>query len=239
MFSLNFIKFFGLFALAVTVSSACRFWQKTDADANGPPPYAVEELVSEIPFSNKEPEVFQLEIVITAGGSENRIFAARNGARRRFDYGAGAKSKVSLVEADKNYLLIESRKVYAERAAENSPPEENWTDFLTTEWLSAKPDAKFFKLEAENNLARYRVVLGDADAAKSESLIFVDEGAGLPVRQEFYSLEGDQRTLTMTVELKNLKLEADDELFLVPKDFKKVSIEEFRAILRKETTEGN
>jgi hypothetical protein len=233
MFSLNFIKYFGVFAFALTISSACRFWQKNAGEGASPTPFAAEELISEIPFSTREPEIFQVEIVITTGGAEKKIFAAKSGARRRFDYNAGAKNQVSAVQTDKNYLIIESKKVYAETATGGAATE-NWTDFLTVEWLNARRDAKFFKLDAENNLAKYRVVFGDEETAKSESIIFVDENAGLPVRQEFYSLDSGQRALTMTVELKNLRLEAADDLFTIPANYRKASPEELRTILKKE-----
>ena len=86
----------------------------------------------------------------------------------------------------------------------------------------------------ENDLKKFRVIFGEADTAQSETIIFVDEKIGLPVRQEFYSLADGQRTLTMTVELKNLKLEADGALFTIPPDHKRVSSEEFRASLTQE-----
>ena len=234
MISFNFIKYFGVFAFVLVISSACRFWQKAGGETPAPTPFTAEELISEIPFSTKEPEVFQLEIVITANGSENKIFAARAGANRRFDYDAGGKNQVSKMRSDKNYLLIQDKKLYTEEAPEGFSGAESWTDFLTTEWLSAKTDAKFFKLGAENNLVKYRVVFGEAENARSESLIFVDENVNLPVRQEFYSIQGEQKTLTMTVELKNLKLEAAAELFAVPADYRRVSFEEFQKILKKE-----
>lgn len=235
MSALNFIKFFGIFAFALMVSSACRFRQSPAGDAAGPPAYTAEQIISEIPFPTREPEIFRAEIVITAGGAEKRIFVARSGARRRFDYNPGAKARLSLVETDKHYLIVESRKIYAENAPAGGPAEETEPDFSTTEWLAAGPEAKFFKLEPENGLTRYRVVFAANEAA--ESVIYIDEAIGFPVRQEFYSIADGQRTLTMSVEFKDLKLEAGDDLFAVPKDFKKVSIEELRAALKKETIE--
>jgi hypothetical protein len=225
MLSFNFIKFFGVFAFVLIFSTACRFWQKTVGEKPSPTPFTAEELASEIPFSTKEPEIFQVEIVVTVGETENKIFVARRGALRRFDYNAGAKNQVSMVQSDKNYLIKQSKKIYAENASASFSDAESWTDFLTTEWLNSKTDAKFLKLDAENNLSKYRVRFGDAE--KSEIVIFIDENAGFPVKQEFYSLEGEQKTLTMTVELKNLKLEAAEDLFALPKDFRKVSREEF------------
>lgn len=232
MFSSNLIKFSGVFALSLMLFSACRFWQGAGGATPSPTPFTAAEIISEIPFSTKEPETFQVEIVITANNSENKIFVARSGALRRFDYDAGAKNQVSAIHADKRYLVIQGKKVYAEGAAETASGAETWTDFLTNEWLNEKAEAKFFKEGAENNLTKYRVVLGESD--KSETLVFVDESVNLPVRQEFYSLADGQRILTMTIELRNLKLEAEAELFSVPKDYKKVSMEEFRTILKKE-----
>ena len=234
MFSFNFIKFFGVFAFALTISSACRYCQNSERKTAAPTPFTAEELKSEIPFSTKEPEIFQVEIVVTANGTENKMYVARNGNSRRFDYNFGSKNQVSMIQADKNYLIIQSRKIYAENTAENFTASENWTDFLTTGWLNAKTDVKFFNEGKENNLTKYRVIFGEADNAKSESMIFIDESVNLPVRQEFYSLSGEQKTLTMIIELKNLKLEADADLFSVPKDFRKVSIEEIRSVLKKE-----
>ncbi len=234
MFSFNFIKFLGVCAFILAASSACRFWQKIGGATPTPTPFVAEELKSEIPFSTKEPENFQVEIVITAGGSENKIFTARSGNNRRFDYNSGAKNQVSLLQTDKNYLLLPGKKIYTENAPDVFAASENWTDFLTVEWLNSKTDVVFSSEGKENNLAKYRAIFGAAENAKSESMIFVDESFGLPVRQEFYSREGEQKTLTMTVELKNLKLEAEAGLFAVPKDYKKVSNEEFRSVLKKE-----
>lgn len=234
MFSLKSIKFLGLFAFALVMSSACRYCQKSGLEAPTPAPFVAEELKSEIPFSTKEPEIFQVEIVITANNRESKIFAARSADRRRFDSNFGAKNQISYLTAGKNQMLLPGKKVYTENAADGSAGGESWTDFLTVQWLSAKADVRFASEGRENNLAKYRATFGEAGNAASDTLIFVDESVGLPVRQEFYSLAGGGRTLMMTVEFRNLKLEAEDALFSVPKDFRKVSPEEFKSILRKE-----
>jgi outer membrane lipoprotein-sorting protein len=89
-------------------------------------------------------------------------------------------------------------------------------------------------LGTENNLTKYRVRMGDAENPNSEILIYVDEQIKLPVRQEFYSTSGEQKTLTFAVELKNFKTEADEKLFEVPKDFRKITPKEFQEVLRQE-----
>ena len=232
MDAFRFLKFFCLFAVVLAFGSACRYCGNAGNDNAARTPFVAEELKSEIPFSTKEPEIFQVEIVTIAGEIENKIFLARSGANRRIDYNFGEKDQVALLQTDKNYLIFPSRNIYAEDAASNSFAPEISTDFLTSGLLNAKTGVRFFSEGKENNLAKYRAVFGDAE--KSEALIFVDETVNLPVRQEFYSRSGDEKTLTMTVEFRNLKLEAGAELFAVPKNFRKVSAEEFRKLLKKE-----
>ncbi len=220
-------KHLAVFVLLLLSCAGCRFFQTANSDT--PKPFTLEEIKSDIPFSTKEPEVFQAEIVITANGVENKKFIARNGNSRRFDYNLGAKNQVSVVQNDKIYTILADKKIYTETAlGANFPAQNDWT----SEWLNAKTDAEFTKIGTENNLTQYRVSFGDT--AKSEMLIFVDENLQFPVKQEFYSLENGQRTLTMTIELKNFKPEAADDLFIASKDFKKVSAEEFRKILQSE-----
>ncbi|HMJ08452.1 MAG TPA: hypothetical protein VK468_05570, partial [Pyrinomonadaceae bacterium] len=59
-------------------------------------------------------------------------------------------------------------------------------------------------------------------------IIFVNDEVGLPVRQEFYTKnDAGERVLQYSVELRNVRLEADDALFSVPRQFRKVSVQEF------------
>ena len=232
MFSSNLTKFFALAALIFLLFAGCRFWQKTnDANSNQALPVA-DDLKSEIPFSTKEPERFQAEIVVTANETERKTFIARNGTNRRWDFNFGAKNQLTNLQTDKNYLILPSRKIYVEKPASPASAEpDEWADFLTTEWLSAKPEASYEKLETSENLTKYRVDLGAPDS--TEVYIYIDETLGFPVRQEFYAASGagGQKTLTYRFELKNLKLETDGDIFTLPADYKKVSAEEFGKIL--------
>lgn len=229
MFSSNLTKFFAVLALIFSLFSGCRFWQKTpDANSSPEAPAVSEDLKSAIPFSTKEPEQFQAEIVVTANETERRTFIARNGANRRYDFNAGAKNQVTNLQTDKNYLISTERKIYAETGAAQNGSADDWENFLTTEWLNENHEASVEKLETVDNLTKYRVRLG----AASEIMISVDEQIGLPVKQEFYSVSGEQKTLVYAVELRNLKLKTDENLFAVPTDFRRVSAEEFRKMLR-------
>jgi outer membrane lipoprotein-sorting protein len=231
MFSSSFTRNIVLLALVLAFFSSCRSGQNVEGEANNTKPFTAVETKSRIPFSTKEPENFQTEIVVSTGGTERKTFVASSGANRRYDFNAGAKNQVSSVTTDRNYLILPDKKIYAENSgAENDGSTENWTEFLTNEWLNNQTEVTFEKLETVENTTKYRAK--PSGAAQTEILIFVDEARGFPVRQEFYSINGEQRVLNFAAELRNLKIPADENTFVVPKDYKKVSIDELRKILR-------
>lgn len=233
MFSSNLTKFFAFAALIFLLFAGCRFWQKTNDANSSATPAVADDLKSEIPFSTREPEQFQAEIVVTANETERKTFVARDGANRRRDFNFGTKNQLTNLQTDKNYLILPDKKIYVEKTASpEASAIDEWADFLTTEWLSAKWEADFEKLETSENLTKYRVNLGSPDS--TEVYIYIDERLGLPVRQEFYAVAGGQKILMYLFELKNLKLETNGNLFAVPPDFKKVSAEKFEKILRSE-----
>lgn len=233
MFSSNRLKIFLVFVLLLCQS--CGFWRsKTDVNAS-PAAFVPEELKSAIPFSNKEPGAFQTEIVLTADGFEEKTFLAKSGASRLvvFDFQTASETGVLHLSDNQSFLVAPSRKIYAETEKENfAASDQTLDESLTAEWLNKKPDAKFERLAAQNDLTKYRVNLDDA--VNSEIIIFVDEKIGLPVRQEFYSGDGEQKTLTATIELKNFSLQTDANFFRVPTDYRKMTAQEFRETMRRE-----
>lgn len=236
MLSSNPIKFFFALVFALSVSSSCRWWR---AESETPPPpqtFAAEELKSEIPFSTKEPENFQAEFVVTADNRETRTFFARSGDKRRFDYAFGTTNQLTVLQtgANQNFLILPAKKIYAENSASEIPaqPSENWNDFLTNKWLNTSAEAKFTNLGTENNLTKYLVALNDG--ADAETIVFVDENVGLPVKQEFYSTGGGQKILTYTFEMRNFKTKTENDWFEIPKDFRKVSPDNLKTTMRKE-----
>lgn len=215
---------------------SCSFWRgKTDAVPT-PSPFVAEELKSEIPFSTSEPDVYQTEIVVTgASNFEEKTFAAKNGANRLLITDFQGETEIALLQIGENqtFTIARRQKIYAENNSEiGAATGEPLNDFLTGELLNQKPNAKFESLGAENNFVKYRVSLDDA--VNSEIIIFVDERVGLPVKQEFYGIVGEQKVLTLTVELKNFSRQTAAGVFEVPKDYRKVSLKEFREIRRRE-----
>jgi len=233
MYSSNLINFFLVSALLSC--QACSFCQsKTDATVS-PTPFVVEELKSEIPFSTKEPDAFQAEIVVAAEDNfEDKTFIAKNGANRFIAFDFQGKTEFALLQlgGNQSFLIAPSQKIFAENQSETTGAKiETLDDLLTAGWSNQKAAAKFERLGAENNFVKYLVNLDETK--KSEIIILVDEKIGLPVRQEFYSISNEQKTLTLTMEMKNFSLQTDAKYFEVPKDYKKVSLKEFRETLRR------
>lgn len=209
-------------ALFLFLILGCRYWQNTENTNVSQAP----EVKSEFPFSTREPDNFTVEIVVTVGESERKTLLARSGSRRRYDYDHGEADQVSVINSDKIYTLIPARKVYSEDAAKSS--QQPADDPLA--WLYVRPDAQIDKLETQGNITKYSVKLAGSDS--SEIYIYVDDSIGLPVKQEFYSVVADQKTLQYIMEIRNFRPDADENLFAIPQDFRRVSPEEFQRILR-------
>ena len=228
MFLTKFIKTLLLFAL---FASACRFWQAKPDAAAQPTPATVEVLKNDAPFATKEPENYQTEIVVTANDVENVMFAARNGESRLIVYDYQKKTEFALLQApDGSFTFARNLKIYT--ANQTNGNYEITDDFPTAELLNAKSDAAYESLGTENNSAKYRIRLNESKS--SETVVTVDQTLNLPVKQEFYSVSGEQKTPVSTVELRDFKLRTDAQTFALPKDYKKVSPDEFQQTLQRE-----
>ncbi len=180
---------------------------------------------TQTPFSNKEPEIFQTEIVVTTTVNQKkftkRYFVARNGTKTLTIFNFGEDNETSILESEngKSYIIKKREKVYFERkpARENSEQNE-LNKYLTTKWLNEKRNVKFEKLESKNNITSYRVDF--EDSKNSEILIYIDDNLHLPVKQEFFETTNDKNTLVFTVELKEFKSNTDDSLFEIPMEYK-------------------
>lgn len=228
----NPVKSFLLALVFLTLCFGCRFWQNADNTNTSPGTGSFAEDKSDLPFQTLEPDIYQAEIVVTALGNQRVTFVAKNGAKRRIEYDFGEKNASVWLQTDKGYLLLPGKKIYAEQGGAGSSAEPSaLVDSLTVEWLNIKPGAKFESLGTENKQKKYSAKLNESGA--SEVILFVDEATNLPVKQEYYSINGEQRELLYLVELRNLRLEAGDELFAIPKDLKKVPADELRKSLKK------
>lgn len=239
MFSENSRKILTAAAISLIFFSACRLWQQKEnevSNTNSSPP---SEISVALPFSNKEPENYQAQIITRSFAddeqSERKIFIARHGNKRLTVFNQGEKSEIALLNLDDgaSFSIDNEKKIYTENKSSAAVSENELNDFLTTEWLNAKTSANFENLGTENNLTKFRVRLGQSD--NSEILIYVDANLKIPVREEFYKVSGEQKTMTFSVEIKDFKSQTDENFFVLPKDYRKVSASEFQETIRRDS----
>ncbi len=173
--------------------------------------------------------------MVGSGDSIRRYFVARSGELRRTDYDVGTKWASASVSNERRYLLLPGLSLYAVVDEKTAESEDDWSSFLTTGLLNSRTESRYERIETSDGSTQYRAILGDEN--RSEAIITIDPASGLPVRQEFYSLSGDSRTLTMTIEIKNFKPEAPDALFAIPSGY--VNTDQRVLLKRKEELERN
>jgi hypothetical protein len=213
MFLSNPVKIFHAVCCLSILLAGCSLWRGNDNSAvtfASPPKNGY-------PFVAREPEVFQAEVVVRTGETERRMFIARNGEKRRIDYDVGTDNQHGVLISDKEYLLFYKRKVFEERAMSSNVAA--LYEPLSAQVLTTQGYADFEEVNRDRSVVKYSARVGDSSNA--ESFIFFDESIGLPVRQEFYSVDGPGRKLQYSVALENFRTEADPDLFIVPKIFRR------------------
>jgi hypothetical protein len=210
-------KFFPFAGLLFLFISACHVWQSTDSR-----PVSLTDSAQPLPFSTKAPDVYQTEVVITAGSSAQKYFIARDHEKWRIDYFTGEPNEHTVLQTGTEYYISFPKNIYAENPAGTGGDDaENAMSDLTYH----KPYADFEKLSRENNVTTYKAKL--SNSTSSELFVYVDEAIGIPVKQEFYSIDGDTKTLEYSVEFRDFKPSAQQALFTIPDGFKKVTMQEF------------
>jgi hypothetical protein len=208
--------------------SSCSFWQSKndknkmqDSDS---------EIQTNIPFSTKEPEIFQAEIItatiLNGKRNEQKYFLAKKGEKHLTAMNVGSSNETAILNLSENksFVINHSAKTYRKSEPSSNSIESSsnqWKQFLVTKWLNEGAKSKFEKIGTENNLTKHLVKLDNS--TNSEVTIFVDEKVPFPVKQEFYSITNGKKVLTMSVEVKNYKIVVDDKLFELPKDYKEIN----------------
>ena len=197
-------------------------------------------LLSTPPFQTKEPERYRAVRTITtvnAAGETlvTKTSVARDGDMRRHDSDVNSQKIVYLDIPEGKFVLLPDEKVYADLTEEGTIAADK-----DGEALEISPDrllhedagsTSYQKLGTESISGRgtnkYRIVVNSSAAAhvsQSETLMWVDEALQMPVRSETKSADGTR----VTMELSEMRLEVDKDLFKVPKDYQKLSFSELR-----------
>jgi len=210
------------------------------------------QVLSVPPFSTKEPERYQATRIITIDGADSTvpnvttIRIARDGDRRREDYESETELQTSYIETPAvTFILLSAKKLYAAvdsasaRAGPVDQTEDNGVDFSPERLLNeSNAVARYEKLGTESVAGqittKYRVTSGTATngtEAGTVTLIWIDETLGMPIRSEAVSAVGERHS-KLTVELRNIKLQLDPNIFELPQDYKKVEYSELSKQLK-------
>lgn len=222
MFLSTLGKFLVLTAFCAVLITGCGSSQTNVNTGVG----SIPEQKGEFPFSVREPEVYQANVVVTTDGVEGRFFIARKGDKwRRDHFTDGERSITELRAADGVYLLDHKKKTFAaEPAAGNDVA---GFDAASVSFFRGKEYRDFDEVGREGGVIRYKGHKGET--SQDEILITVDEVSGMIVRQEFASPNGE----SLVYELRDLKLDVDDTIFQIPAGYRKVAFGEVRTALKK------
>ena len=220
MFLSNPAKSFLASALILTVCGGCGFFKSYTGNA----PQAAPEAKSDVPFSLKEPAVFQAEFVSTAGDRSTVSFYAKKGENWRFDSAFGSDNSISLIKTDKMYSVSHANKTYAEAPTnQGNTTEPDFINDLTYGLLTETNNAKFEEAGRNGNIVKYKVSIGEN--AVSQAIIYFDESVGMIVREEFMSSREQPEAFPQPefiFELRNLEMDVDDSVFAMPAGYRKV-----------------
>ena len=225
-------------SLALLIVASCR--AQNDAPATNSA--SSDTVVSTTPpFQTKEPERYRATRTITSVTADGKTYVithsiAKDGELRRFEVKFASKM-IFLDLPEGKLLLLPDKKVYADQS--NGPPGSSDEDESSPERLlhTDTGNSTYQKLGTESISGRktekYRVVVNNGNArnvSSSETLIWIDEALGMPIRSETKSSDGSRSTM----ELSDIALEVDKNLFQVPNDYKKITAAELYQLLAKQ-----
>ena len=185
------------------------------------------------PFQTKEPERYQAirTITVTKATGESvtaKTNIAKDGPLRRDEY-----DKVIYLETEQGpFVLLPEQKIYAALSAgpdptsEDSPAENSPERLLNTETVSTRYQKVGTEVLRGRGTTKYQTVNTSTrgTVSNSETLIWIDDQLGMPIKSTTTSTDGSNTTMELT----DISLEADKRLFQIPADYQKVSPSEIR-----------
>jgi len=219
-----------LMTVSVLVFASCRSQSESITTSGNQSSDTV--VSSTPPFQTKEPERYRAVRTITTVNAAGETLVtkssvARAGELRRHE----SESVVYLDVPEGKFVLLPREKVYTDLT-------ENRT--ITTDEDEASPErllhedserTSYQKLGTEviagRNANKYRIVVNSSTAAnvsQSETVMWIDEALQMPVRSEMKSADGTR----VTMEVSDIKLEVDNDLFKVPEGYQKLTFSELR-----------
>ena len=223
MFLSKSLKPLAVICLAMVLLGACT---PSSGGSGGASPTPGE--AAEFPFTVREPDVYQAEIVVTAGGVERHTFVAREHANYRTDFDYDSEDRRAVIRGEKNYLVSYKERIYAEEPAAGGGDVAGSDDPDAGLLLGQRVHADLQKTGNEGGLEKYEGrVEGDEN---SRIAVWFDPATKMIVRERMYGPDGSE---VYSMELRNFNLEAAAGLFAPPTDFWQVTPDEFRKLMRR------
>ena len=188
------------------------------------------------PFQTKEPERYRATRTITTVTVDGKTTiakssTAKDGEMRRTETEIGSSKLVFLNIPDGTFVLLPDEKLYASTSSDESVAGSAEDGDLTPEKLLHDDigSTSYQKLGTESiagrNTNKYRVVVNNSKAgsvSQVETLIWIDEALGMPIKSETKSPDGTH----VTMELSEITLEVDKAVFQIPEDYHKFVLSE-------------
>jgi outer membrane lipoprotein-sorting protein len=234
-----------LVALVISVALLCSCSSKSRQSTNQSTPQE-QSFSTKPPFLTREPEKYQAERIVTftnaaGGATTSKLSIARAGDSRREEMEQGGQKIVFLDNGGSRLVLLPEARIYSEvttgdgsvaamdslelgsspeRLLHEQPPISTSYQKLGTEVINGR------------TTTRYQLIVNTSPAAnvsKDETFLWLDESLGMLIKSESKSPDG--RTVVM--ELTDISLDVDDNLFRIPEGYKKVATAEIRQRLPK------
>ena len=216
-------------SVVLLVIASCR---SQNADLTTAGSEASDTVISSTPpFQTKEPERYRAVRTITTVNAAGETLVTKTSVARDGEMRRHESTFVYLDVPEGRFVLLPGEKVYADLTDEstiNADASEISPEGLLHEDAES---TSYQKLGAESigghNTNKYRIVVNNSAApnvSQSETVMWVDEALQMPVRSETKSADGTR----VTMELSEIKLDVDQDLFKVPKDYQKLTFSELR-----------
>ncbi len=213
--------------------AGCRSQTELTTTANTP----TEIVISATPpFQTKEPERYRATRTITittAAGKTvvTKTLIAKDGVKRRNE----SDGTVYLDLPEGRFVLISDERVYADVLAE---PDLNTEEQVSPEsLLHADTGATSYQnlgneAKGGRNTNKYRVLVNSSNTQNvrlRDTLIWNDDALKMPIRSETTTPDGTR----IQMELSDLSLEVESNLFQIPEDYEKIAFSELRRLRMK------
>ena len=187
------------------------------------------------PFKTREPDRYRATRTVTSVTADGKTTVtttstARDGERRRTESRLASRTVIFLNLPEGSFVLLPDEKIYASVSGDSvlgtaEDGEISPDKLLHDDDVNSSYQTLGTEVIRGRNTNKYRVVVNSSSATgvtPSETLIWIDEALGMPVRSDTKSSDGAH----VTLELSEIALDVDNDVFRIPEDYQKLAFSE-------------